>query len=126
MQEILRDWGYETTERACREWLRRYRLQRHGVEGNASIYNLYHRDLRTWYYVDHLGAKELSEKLYEVHGVLVPNDSNLLSWLQADAQKPEKLELNECIHAHAAGEYVLIQLQKGTRIEDVQSELMSR
>ena len=76
--------------------------------------------------MEQLGAKALSDKLYEVHGVLVPNDSNLVSWLQADAQKPEKLEFNEDILAHAAGEYVLFQLQNGQDPEYVVSQLMSR
>ena len=110
MLQRLLLWGYEATQWACRQWLRRYRLQRHGVEGNAAVYNLYHRDLRTWYYVDELSRSELAEKLYEVHGVLVPDEANLVSWLQADAQKPEKLEFNECIHSHASCDFVLSQL----------------
>ena len=121
MQQRLTSWGYDAALNACRQWLRRYRLQRYGVEGHASVYNLYHKDLRTWYYVDELTPLELSEKLYEVRGVLVPNEGNLVSWLKADAQKPEKLEFNEDILAHASGEYVLLQLQKGTPAQDVAS-----
>ena len=51
---------------------------------------------------------------------------HLVSWLNIDAQKPEKLEFNECIHSHAAGEYVLIQLQNGKTAEYVVEQLMSR
>ena len=111
---------------ACRNWLRRYRLQRYGVEGNASVYNLYRQDLRTWYYADQLTPQDITDKLYEVHGVLVPDVPNLVSWLKADSQKPEKLEFNEAIHAHASGEYALLQLQNGNSPENVVSELMSR
>ena len=44
----------------------------------------------------------------------------------ADAQKPEKLEFNECIHSHPSGEFVLQQLQEGMSPQEVVSQLMRR
>ena len=125
MYQRLIDWGYCATVEACRTWLAKYRLGPGGIDGNASVYPLSRQDLQRWYYVDQLTEESLQKKYYAVYGVRADR-KNLVSWLQADAQKPEKLEFNECIHSHAAGEYVLKQLQNGKTAEYVVEQLMSR
>ena len=112
MYQRLIVWGYYATVNACRDWLERHRLLCGGIDGNASVYTLSRQDLQRWYYVDQLTPTELQRRYLTEHGVYA-HRANLIAWLKADAQKPEKLEFNECIHSHAAGEYVLIQLQKG-------------
>ena len=125
MYQRIMDWGYSATEEACRSWLSLYRLVSGGVDGNSSVYTLSRQDLQRWYYVEQLSETQLQRKYLLEHGVYA-HRKHLTTWLQADAQKPEKLEFNECIHAHAAGEFVLRQLQHGKTAEYVVSELMSR
>ena len=125
MRHTLLDWGYYATVDACRTWLASYRLVSGGIDGNASVYTLSRQDLQRWYYVDQLTPTQLQHRYLTEHGVY-SHRKHLTTWLNADAQKPEKLEFNECIHAHAAGEFVLRQLQLGKTAEYVVSELMSR
>ena len=125
MRIRLLDWGYDASQSTCRQWLSSYRLVIGGIDGNASVYTLSRQDLQRWYYVDQLTPAQLQHKYLTEHGVYADR-AGIIRWLQADAQKPEKLEFNECIHSHAAGEYVLLQLQKGKSPEYVVSELMKR
>ena len=111
MYPRLIDWGYYAIREACRIWLATYRLLVGGIDGNASVSTLSRQDLQRWYYVDQLTPTQLQKKYLMEHGVY-SHRLHLITWLKADAQKPEKLELNECIHSHAAGDYVFIQLQK--------------
>ena len=119
------DWGSYATRDACRTWLASYRLVSGGIDGNASVYTLSRQDLQKWYYVEKLTPTQLQRRYLTEHGVY-SDRKHLATWLNADAQKPEKLEFNECIHSHAAGEFVLRQLQLGKTAEYVVSELMSR
>ena len=125
MYQRLMDWGYYATQEACRKWFDMYRLVSGGIDGNASVYILSRQDLQRWYYVDQLTPTQLQRKYFTEHGVY-SHSADLVSWLQANAQKPEKLEFTECIHAHVAGEYVLSQPQQGKSPEYVVSELRSR
>ena len=122
MYQRMIDWGYYATQDACRTWLALYRLVSGGIDGNASVYTLSRQDLQRWYHVDQLSPTDLQKKYLTEHGVY-SDRKNLVAWLQADAQKPEKLEFNECIHSHASGEFVLSQLQKGKSPQYVVSDL---
>ena len=121
----LLDWGYYASQSTCREWICSYRLVLGGIDGNASVYTLSRQDLQKWYYVEKLSPTEIQKRYLMEHGVYA-HRNNLMTWLKADAQKPEKLEFNECIHSHAAGEYVLLSLQRGIRAHEVVATLMSR
>ena len=125
MLQRLTEWGYHCTKQSCTTWLSKYRELIGGIDGNAAIFTLARQDLRKWYYVDELTPKQIQVKYREDYGVFA-DAANLGKWLRAEAQKPEKLEFNESIHAHPAGEYVLLQLQNGMKPEDVVSELMKR
>ena len=118
-------WGYYATVEVCRTWFALYRLVSGGMDGNASVYTLSRQDLQRWYYVEKLTCTQLQRRYLTEHGVYSYR-KHLTTWLTAEAQKPEKLEINERIHSHAAGEFVLLQLQHGKSPQYVVSELMSK
>ena len=122
MYHRMIDWGYDATVEACRTWLALYRLVSGGIDGNASVYTLSRQDLQRWYYVDQLTPTQLQHKYLMEHGVY-SDRRDLIAWLKADAQKPEKLEFNECIHSHASGEFVLQRQQEGMSPQEVVSQL---
>ena len=89
MCQNLLDWGYDASREACRTWISSYRIVAGGIYGNASVYTLSRQDLQRWYYVDKLTETQLQKKYLTEHGVYA-HRKNLTTWLQADAQKPEK------------------------------------
>ena len=93
MQQRLIDWGYYATVEACFNWLNSYRLVSGGIDGNASVYTSSRQDLQRWYCVDQLTPTQLQHRYLTDHGVYA-HRANLIVWLKADAQKPEKLEFN--------------------------------
>ena len=123
MRMRLRVWGYDVSGEACRNWLRSYQPASSLKEGNCGVYALSRQDLRKWYYVDKLTPTRLQDKYRDEHGVFA-HRNNLIQWLDAPAQMPERLENNESIHSHASGEFVLDLLQRGMRPEAVVEELM--
>ena len=94
MYQRLRDWRYAATREACRSWLCLYRLVSVGKDGNASVYALSRHDLQRWYYVNQLRPTQMQHKYLMEHGVY-SDRKNLITWLNADAQKLEKLDFNE-------------------------------
>ena len=125
MRRRLLEWGYEATQEACRAWFSLYRLVSGGIDGHALVFILSRIDLRNWYYIDNLSATQIQRKYLLEHGVN-SHRNNLMYWLQAEAQKPDKLEFNESIHSHPSGEFVLQQLQNGIAPQVVVSQLMGR
>jgi len=123
MVKVLRTWGYDTSREACQEWLRKYRLGNDGAkDGGVGVYVLSRQDLQRWYHVEGLGPAALQEKYRTECGVYA-NRAHLARWVSA--QTLPSLENNEDIHAHACGEHVLDQLQKGKKPEEVVEKLLA-
>ena len=123
MQSYLQSWGYAAQERACKEWLARYRLGDGGKDGNAATYILARQDLLRWHHVEQLSKTGLQERYRRVHGVHADAD-NLRRWVSS--QKLPALENNEDTHQAPYGQWLLERLQNDGASEDLVQELLEK
>ena len=124
MKQRLHVWGYEATERTCKDWLQSYRLGDGAVDGCAALYTLSRQDLQRWYHIEKLTPAQLVDRYRSETGIFA-DGYNLVKWLKAPEQALSRLENNVSIHGHACGEYVLDQLQNGAKPSDVVEKLLS-
>ena len=75
--------------------------------------------------MDGLTGTALREKYLEECGVYA-DAANLTRWITSPPQALAVLENNEDVHSHPCGEYVLEQLQKGEKPEQVVSNVLAR
>ena len=66
MVKRLLVWGYAASQRSCRDWLHRYRLDDGAVDGTASLYALSRQDLQRWYLLEGLTPQGLQERYRKV------------------------------------------------------------
>ena len=124
MMKRLRVWGSDATQRACRDWLQRYRLGDGAVDGTASLHELCRQDLQRWYQAKGFAPQQLQERCRKEAGAFA-DASNLVRWLTAPEQALSILDDNTDMHSHACGEYALEQLQQGVSSAVVAQQLPS-
>ena len=116
MQSRLQTWGYDAQQRACTEWLQRYRLGDGGKDGNVATYVLAKQDLLRWHRVGNLSKRRLQERCRRVHGVHAV-EGNLHRWVTS--QRLPSLENNEETHNAPYGQWLLDRLQNGAELADL-------
>ncbi len=118
-------WGFDVSVAVCRLWLAKYRLGQGVKDGSHGVFELSRQDLRRWYYIDGLRDSALQRK-YRTSCGIHADRVILTRWVQASAQVLDSFDNNEDVYAHAAGEYVLEQLQEGVAAADVVQMLRER